>query len=113
MKERELGVSPATLAEHGAVSAETAAAMAAGVRARLGADVGISVTGIAGPGGGTPEKPVGTVFLHVETPDASRGLEFTSRRTASRCAGAPRSSRCTWRGGCCHKGLTLRSEIAA
>jgi nicotinamide-nucleotide amidase len=74
VKERELGVT--TLAEFGAVSAETAAAMAAGVRRRLHADVGISVTGIAGPGGGTPEKPVGLVYVHVETPDASRGTDF-------------------------------------
>jgi nicotinamide-nucleotide amidase len=77
VKEQELGVSAATLAEHGAVSAETAAEMAAGVGTRLGANVGISVTGIAGPGGGTPEKPVGLVYIHVKTPDASRGLEFT------------------------------------
>ena len=76
VKQRELGVSAATLAEPGAVSAEAAAEMASGVRARLHADVGISVTGIAGPGGGTPEKPVGLVYIHVETPDASRGLEF-------------------------------------
>jgi PncC family amidohydrolase len=74
VKERELGVT--TIAEHGAVSAETAAAMAAGVRERLGADVGIAVTGIAGPGGQTPEKPVGLVYVHVETPERSRGLDF-------------------------------------
>jgi nicotinamide-nucleotide amidase len=77
VKEGELGVPAAVLAEHGAVSAETAAAMAAGARARLGADVGISATGVAGPGGGTPDKPVGLVYLHVETPEASRGIEFS------------------------------------
>jgi nicotinamide-nucleotide amidase len=58
-----LGVDPALLAEHGAVSAEVAAAMANGVRERLKADVGLSITGIAGPSGGTPEKPVGLVYL--------------------------------------------------
>jgi nicotinamide-nucleotide amidase len=76
VKQDELGVSEALLREHGAVSAETAAAMASGARARLQADVAIAVTGIAGPSGGTPEKPVGLVFLHAETPDASRGIEF-------------------------------------
>jgi nicotinamide-nucleotide amidase len=76
VKQGELGVPAAILAEHGAVSPETAAAMAAGARATLGADVAIATTGIAGPGGGTPEKPVGLVYLHVETPKASRGIEF-------------------------------------
>ena len=77
VKERELAVSAATLEQFGAVSAEVASAMASGIRARLDADVGLSVTGIAGPGGGTPEKPVGLVHVHVETPSASHGLEFS------------------------------------
>ena len=62
-----LGVSEDSLAEHGAVSEEVAAQMARGVRLALGADIGISSTGIAGPGGGTPEKPVGTVYIGVST----------------------------------------------
>ena len=77
VKEQELGVPRETLERHGAVSAETAAAMAAGIRARLHADVGVSVTGIAGPGGGSDEKPVGLVYVHAETPEASQGIEFT------------------------------------
>src|SRR5207302_3573547 len=77
VKEAELGVPPEVLREQGAVSAETAAAMAAGARSRLGADVGVAVTGIAGPGGGSAEKPVGLVHIHAETPDASRGIEFS------------------------------------
>jgi nicotinamide-nucleotide amidase len=58
-----LGVKPETITLHGSVSEETAREMAAGVRERLGADIGVAVTGIAGPSGGTPEKPVGTAFL--------------------------------------------------
>ena len=90
VKEAELGVTAATLAQHGSVSAETAAEMAAGVRARLGVDVGISVTGIAGPGGGTAEKPVGLVYLHAESPDESLGVEFSfpSDRETIRARGA-------------------------
>jgi len=76
VKKAELAVSAATLAEHGAVSAETAAEMAAGIRARLGVDVGVAVTGIAGPDGGTPEKPVGLVYLHAETPEGGHGIEL-------------------------------------
>lgn len=62
-----LGVNPATIDAHTEVSAETAVEMAAGVRERLGADVGLSTTGYAGPGGGTEENPVGTVFVAVAT----------------------------------------------
>jgi nicotinamide-nucleotide amidase len=76
VKALELGVPVELLAEYGAVSAETAAAMASGVRIRLGADVGLAVTGIAGPGGGTEEKPVGLVYVHAETPDAGGGASF-------------------------------------
>jgi nicotinamide-nucleotide amidase len=72
-----LGVSPDLLATHGAVSAEVAEAMAVGVRGRLGADLGLSVTGIAGPTGATPDKPVGLVYLGLANADGamSRRLE--------------------------------------
>ena len=77
VKRTELDVSTDLIEKHGAVSAEVAAAMAQGARARLGADVAVSVTGIAGPGGGTPEKPVGLVYLHAEGPDGGLGREFS------------------------------------
>jgi nicotinamide-nucleotide amidase len=76
VKERELGVPADMLARYGAVSAETAAAMASGARTHLDADVAVSVTGIAGPDGGTPEKPVGLVYLHAETPEGANGTSF-------------------------------------
>ena len=76
LKRDLLGVSDDILSRHGAVSAETAAAMAQGVRGAVGADVGVSVTGVAGPGGGTPEKPVGLVHLHASTPTAEEAMEL-------------------------------------
>ena len=76
VKARELGVPREILERHGAVSAETAAAMAAGARERLGADLAVAITGIAGPGGGSDKKPVGLVFLHAEGPDGSRSADF-------------------------------------
>jgi len=76
VKERELGVPAALLVEHGAVSAEVAEAMARGARDRLRADVAVSVTGVAGPGGGTDEKPVGLVYCHASGPDGELGREF-------------------------------------
>jgi nicotinamide-nucleotide amidase len=86
VKARELDVPAEMLERHGAVSAEAAAAMAEGARARLGADVAVAVTGIAGPGGGTPEKPVGLVYLHAEGPDGSlaRRLDLPGDREAIR-----------------------------
>ncbi|MBA7645627.1 Nicotinamide-nucleotide amidohydrolase PncC [subsurface metagenome] len=63
VKESILGVPEETLIEHGAVSKEIAQAMAQGARRLLGTDVALSVTGIAGPTGGTPEKPVGLVYV--------------------------------------------------
>lgn len=66
-KERLLGVSPLYLQKFGAVSSAVALAMAQGVRHQFGADIGVSVTGIAGPGGGTPEKPVGLVYVGLDS----------------------------------------------
>lgn len=81
-KTQWLDVAPAVLEAHGAVSDAVARAMAAGVRARSGAEVGLAVTGIAGPDGGTEAKPVGTVVIAVALPDgtSSRTLQFIGDR---------------------------------
>lgn len=83
-----LGVPAETIAQHG-VSAETTAAMARGAVARAGVDVAVSITGIAGPGGGTPQKPVGLVYLGVATRQGAGRVErriFPGDRTAIRRA---------------------------
>ncbi len=72
VKTRALGVAEDLLAAHGAVSTEVAEAMAEGARRELGADLAVAVTGVAGPGGGTPTKPVGLVHLHAAGPAGGR-----------------------------------------
>jgi nicotinamide-nucleotide amidase len=84
-----LGVPAETLAGHGAVSAQTAAAMARGAVARTPADLAVSIIGIAGPGGGTPQKPVGLVYLGAARRDGACRVErrvFPGDRTAIRDA---------------------------
>jgi nicotinamide-nucleotide amidase len=82
VKIAQLGVQESVLAEHGAVSEQVAAALARGARARLGADVAVAVTGVAGPGGGTEDKPVGLVFLHAAGPagELAGRLDFPGDR---------------------------------
>ena len=86
VKENELGVARELLERHGAVSPEVAQAMARGVRERLGADLGVAVTGIAGPDGGTEEKPVGLVLIHAVGPDGekARHIELPGDRETVR-----------------------------
>lgn len=78
-KERDLAVPALLLARSGAVSEEVAVAMAEGARRRFGGDVGVGTTGIAGPGGGTPEKPVGTVCIGICTPEVRLSHRFRLR----------------------------------
>lgn len=80
IKSALLGVDPALIAEHGAVSAEVAEKMAAGALQHLDADTAVAITGVAGPGGGTEDKPVGTVWFCVMLGDG---------RTITRCVRVP------------------------
>jgi competence/damage-inducible protein CinA-like protein len=80
-----LGVDPAELAEHGAVSEGVVKAMAQGVRTRLSSDIGVAITGIAGPSGGTPEKPVGSVWIAIDgAVTRAIGLRLIGDRTEIR-----------------------------
>ncbi len=80
VKENLLGVRHETLITKGAVSEDTACQMAEGVRKALGADIGISTTGVAGPGGGTPEKPVGLIYVGISTKDKTWAVRILRLR---------------------------------
>ncbi len=98
IKRSLLGVSPASLAEHGAVSEPVARAMARGARDRLESDLAVGITGIAGPGGGSPEKPVGTV--HIGVADGSetfhKALRFRGNRGTVQRAAALWALKLVW-----------------
>jgi len=76
IKENVLGVTHQILVEHGAVSGQTVIAMAEGIRKRFETDYAIAVSGIAGPGGGTDEKPVGTTWIAIATPSETIAKKF-------------------------------------
>lgn len=76
LKEKFLGVNPQTLNTYGAVSPETACEMAAGVKEHSGSDLAVGITGIAGPGGGNDEKPVGLVYIGLATSEGVQAIKF-------------------------------------
>jgi nicotinamide-nucleotide amidase len=86
LKTELAGVDARLIAEHGAVSREVAIALAEGIRERCGTTLGLGITGIAGPGGGTEEKPVGLVFVAVSDADDTEVVEkaFSGDRAAIR-----------------------------
>ncbi len=92
-KVRDLGVDPALIESRGAVSEEAARAMASGARARMGSDWGLALTGIAGPGGGTSDKPVGLVYIALAGPEgvtAERWV-FSGRRDSVKMQSSQRA----------------------
>jgi nicotinamide-nucleotide amidase len=100
VKQNLLKVREQTLIDHGAVSEETAREMASGARNLLKTDVAISVTGIAGPGGGTETKPVGLTYIGVATPDGAVTVErhvWDGGREANKDASAEAALRLTLR----------------
>ena len=94
VKQRVVGISAQTVKDPGVVSAPCAMEMARGARAAMGADIALSVTGVAGPGGGTEKNPVGLVFIGVSSPRGTRAYRFrfhgkgTDVRRANRLAAA-------------------------
>jgi nicotinamide-nucleotide amidase len=99
IKVRELGVDPAVLAEHGAVSEAVAGQMADGVRKKMGVEWGLSVTGIAGPGGGSETKPVGLFFVGIASAAGLEVFRFqvNGDRAQIREHGVQRALECLWR----------------
>jgi len=83
LKEKLLNVAPEILTTHGAVSEETVKAMLAGLLENLGTDIGIAISGIAGPGGGTPEKPVGTIWIAVGDKNKTNTLKLQLGKSRS------------------------------
>jgi len=98
LKEHELGVDAATLEKHGAVSAQTAVAMAEGARRRYGADLAVSITGIAGPDGGSDDKPVGLTYVGIA--DAAghdvRRFVWSGDRHANKAQSAEAALQLVW-----------------
>ncbi len=98
VKEQLLGVRHATLYDHGAVSKETAIEMARGARRLFGADIAVSVTGIAGPGGGLPNKPVGLTWiaLSARETDLARQFVWQKDREGNKAESAEAALRMVW-----------------
>ena len=113
VKLAQLGVPATVLAEHGAVSEQAAAAMAHGARSRLGADVAVAVTGIAGPGGGTDEKPVGLVLLHAVGPAGRARPPARFSRRPGNDPPAGRGGRSASRAPNCHGAVTDTAQLPA